>query len=213
MSVERSASHEVSGAGPSIWNLPNALTTLRILLTPLLGYLLLAQGGNDITLRIWAFVVFLVAIITDRIDGDIARRRNLVTDFGKIMDPIADKALTGMAFIGLSLIGELWWWVTIVVLGREVWVTALRFWVIRRGVIAASRGGKIKTTLQAFALMGFILPFRQLTGAWEPVGLALWWVAVVLMAAAVVVTVVTGYDYSRTALRLHRSTPTGDHAP
>ncbi len=149
-------------------------------------------------------MVFFVAILTDRYDGDIARRRNLVTEFGKLMDPIADKALTGMAFIGLSLIGELWWWVTIVVLFREALITVLRFWVLRFGVIAASQGGKIKTMLQALALMGFILPFRQLPGSWHSVGLALWWVSAVVMAAAVVVTVATGVDYVRRVMALRR---------
>jgi len=189
---------------PSNWNLPNALTTLRIVLVPLFGWLLLMDGGQNSVLRIWAFVVFLVAILTDRIDGDIARRRNMVTDFGKLMDPIADKALTGMAFVGLSIIGELWWWVTIVVLGREWGITVLRFWVIRYGVMPASRGGKLKTTLQAVALSGFILPLRDLHGRWHAIGLGLWWVAVVLMAAAVVATLVTGAEYVRDALRLRR---------
>jgi CDP-diacylglycerol--glycerol-3-phosphate 3-phosphatidyltransferase len=204
MPVEGSATPGVVNPSPSLWNLPNGLTVLRILLVPVLGWLLLHDGGADNAVRVWAFAVFFVAILTDRYDGDIARRRNLVTDFGKIMDPIADKALTGMAFIGLSLIDELWWWVTIVVLFREALITALRFWVIRIGVIAASQGGKLKTTLQAFALMGFILPFRQLPGSWHSVGLVLWWAAVVVMAAAVVVTVATGVDYVRRALALHR---------
>ncbi|MDX6367453.1 MAG: CDP-diacylglycerol---glycerol-3-phosphate 3-phosphatidyltransferase [Nocardioidaceae bacterium] len=189
---------------PSNWNLPNGLTTLRIVLVPLFGWVLLMDGGQSSGLRIWAFVVFLVAILTDRIDGDIARRRNLVTDFGKLMDPIADKALTGMAFVGLSIIGELWWWVTIAVLGREWGVTLLRFWVIRYGVMPASRGGKLKTTLQAVALCGLILPLRELHGGWRPIGQGLWWVAVVLMVAAVVTTLVTGVEYVRDAVRLRR---------
>jgi CDP-diacylglycerol---glycerol-3-phosphate 3-phosphatidyltransferase len=204
MPVEGSATPGVVDPTPSLWNLPNGLTTLRILLVPVLGWLLLADGGHDTGMRVWAFAVFFVAIMTDRWDGDIARRRNLVTDFGKMLDPIADKALTGMAFIGLSLIDELWWWVTIVVLFREALITALRFWVIRLGVIAASRGGKIKTTLQALALMGLILPFRQLSGGWHIVGQALWWASVVVMASAVVVTVATGVDYVRRALDLRR---------
>jgi CDP-diacylglycerol---glycerol-3-phosphate 3-phosphatidyltransferase len=191
-------------AKPSNWNLPNALTTLRIVLVPLFGWLLLRDGGHDNASRWWAALVFILAILTDRIDGDIARRRNLVTDFGKLMDPIADKALTGMAFVGLSIIGELWWWVTIVVLGRELGVTLLRFWVIRYGVIAASRGGKIKTALQGFALAGLVMPLRTLASPWDTLGDALWWVAVAVMAAAVVVTVVTGYEYVREALKLHR---------
>ncbi|MEJ7629300.1 MAG: CDP-diacylglycerol--glycerol-3-phosphate 3-phosphatidyltransferase [Nocardioidaceae bacterium] len=212
MAVERSAAPGVSGATPNLWNLPNGLTALRILLVPVLGWLLLARGGDDVTLRIWAFAVFFVAIMTDRADGDIARRRNLVTDFGTIMDPIADKALTGMAFIGLSLIGELWWWVTVLVIFREVLVTALRFWVIRHGVIAASQGGKVKTTLQALALGFLILPFRMLDGGWHVLGLVLWWAAVAVMAAAVVVTVGTGVDYVRRALLLRRTGRAGSGA-
>jgi CDP-diacylglycerol---glycerol-3-phosphate 3-phosphatidyltransferase len=189
---------------PTNWNLPNGLTTLRIVLVPLFGWVLLMGDGQDSKVRVWAFLVFTVAILTDRIDGDIARRRNMVTDFGKLMDPIADKALTGMAFVGLSIIGELWWWVTIVVLGREWGITLLRFWVIRYGVMPASRGGKLKTALQAGALSGLILPLRHLDGMWDAVGQALWWVAVIVMAAAVVVTVVTGAQYVREAVKLRR---------
>jgi CDP-diacylglycerol--glycerol-3-phosphate 3-phosphatidyltransferase len=188
----------------SNWNLPNALTMLRILLVPLFGYLLLVDDGQNNAMRFWAFVVFSIGIITDKIDGDLARKHDIVTDFGKLMDPIADKALTGMAFIGLSIIGELWWWVTIVVLGREWGITLLRFWIIKYGVMPASRGGKIKTTLQAVALCGFILPLRQLDGWLGTVGDVLWWGAAAVMTAAVVVTLVTGYDYVRQALRIRQ---------
>ncbi len=189
---------------PTNWNLPNALTALRIFLVPLFGWMLLYDDGDNTTWRIWAFVVFLAAILTDKIDGEIARKRNLVTEFGKLMDPIADKALTGMAFVGLSIIGELWWWVTVLVLGRELGITLLRFWVIRFGVMPASRGGKIKTTLQAVALCAFILPLQQFDGVLGDIGEVLWWMAAVVMAAAVVVTVVTGLDYVREALKLRR---------
>ena len=195
------------------WNLPNALTTLRIVLVPLFGWLLLVDDGQDTTYRVWAFVVFTLAILTDRIDGEIARARNLVTDFGKLMDPIADKALTGMAFIGLSIIGELWWWVTIVVLAREWGITLMRFWIIKYGVMPASRGGKIKTTLQAVALCGLILPLRALEGSfWGPFGDLLWWASVIVMAAAVVVTVVTGFDYVREAIKLRREGQAAERA-
>lgn len=190
--------------GASNWNLPNALTALRICLVPLLGWLLLWDGGQDEAFRLWAGLVFFLAIATDRVDGDLARRRGSVTDVGKMLDPIADKALTGMAFVGLSIIGELWWWVTILVLGREALITMLRFWVIRFGVIPASRGGKVKTMLQGTALLGFILPFRQLGGWLHPVGLVFWWASVVVMAAAVAVTVATGVDYVGRALRVRR---------
>lgn len=189
---------------PSNYNVANALTALRIVLVPVFGWLLLSRGGESAALRWLAFGVFLAAVITDRIDGDLARKRNLVTDFGKLMDPIADKALTGMAFIGLSIIGELWWWVTVVVLAREWLVTLLRLWVVRHGVLAASKGGKLKTVLQAIALSGFILPLHELGGPLSPVGDGLWWVAVVIMAVAVAVTLVTGADYLRAALAVRR---------
>jgi len=203
---------DTSGAGatadpPTNWNLPNALTALRILLVPLFGWLLLHDGGHDTAYRIWAFVVFLGAILTDKIDGEIARKRNLVTEFGKLMDPIADKALTGMALVGLSIIGELWWWVTILVLGREWGITLMRFWVIKYGVMPASRGGKIKTTLQAVALCGLVLPLRDFTGVVGDIADVLWWAALVVMAAAVAFTIVTGIDYVREALRLRREDP------
>jgi CDP-diacylglycerol--glycerol-3-phosphate 3-phosphatidyltransferase len=188
----------------SNWNAPNALTLLRIVLVPLFGWLLLVEGGDDESMRVWAFAIFLIAIITDKVDGELARRRDSVTDFGKLMDPIADKALTGMAFIGLSIIDELWWWVTVVVLGREWSITLLRFWIIRYGVMPASRGGKLKTTLQAIALCGFILPLKMLDGVLGTLGEALWWAAAAVMAAAVVVTVVTGFDYLKEALRIRR---------
>ena len=190
--------------GPSNYNIANGLTALRIVLVPVFGWLLLAENGDNWALRVWAFVVFLIAVLTDRVDGDVARRHNLVTDFGKLMDPIADKALTGMAFIGLSVIDELWWWVTIVVLGREWLITLMRLWVVRYGVMAASRGGKLKTVLQAVALSGFILPLDEMTGRLAPVGEALWWVAVVIMVAAVVVTLLTGLEYVAAALRVRR---------
>ncbi|WP_040161927.1 CDP-diacylglycerol--glycerol-3-phosphate 3-phosphatidyltransferase [Mobilicoccus massiliensis] len=179
-------------ARPSNVNVPNALTLLRIVLVPVFLWLLLRHGGLDVSDRWWAFGVFTVAMITDRIDGDLARKYGLVTDFGKIADPIADKALTGAAFIGLSLIGELWWWVTIVVLVRELGITLLRFVVIRYGVMPASKGGKLKTALQALALGLFI----------APLGGVFVWAASAVMGAAVVVTVVTGIDYVLAARRL-----------
>jgi len=189
---------------PSNWNLPNALTTLRIVMVPFFAWALLVDGGDSVVWRLVAYGIFVGAMITDKIDGDLARSRNLVTNFGKIADPIADKALTGMAFVGLSIVGDLWWAVTIVVLLREWGVTALRFWVIRHGVMAASAGGKLKTVLQTGALAILILPLRDpdLTRGWDVAGEVLWWVGALLMAAAVVVTVVTGVDYVIKAVRV-----------
>jgi CDP-diacylglycerol--glycerol-3-phosphate 3-phosphatidyltransferase len=176
-------------------NLPNALTVLRLAVVPLFAVLLLQDDGLDDAGRYWATLVFGLAIITDRYDGMIARRTGQVTEFGKLADPIADKALTGTALIGLSALELLPWWVTGVILVREVGVTVLRFWVIRHGVIAASRGGKAKTVAQALAIGLYILP---LTGA---LATARWWV----MAIALVLTVVTGLDYVVRALRLRRT--------
>ena len=182
---------------PSAWNIANALTILRVALVPVFGYFLLYDDGKQTSYRLLAAAVFVVATATDRMDGDIARARGLVTDFGKVSDPIADKALMGMAFIGLSIIDLLPWWVTVVVLVREVAITALRFLVIRHGVIPASRGGKLKTALQAVALLLYILP---LGGPWHAL-------AVVVMTLAVIVTVVTGVDYLLRARTLRNTSP------
>ena len=176
-------------ANPRLVNVPNALTVLRLVLVPVF-LMFLVEGSTSA--RIVAFFVFGIASVTDLLDGHLARRSGLITDFGKIADPIADKALTGSALITLSAMGELAWWVTVIILVREVGVTVLRFWVIRHGVIAASRGGKIKTVLQIVAIGLYILPVD--------VG----WAKAVVMAAAVVVTVVTGIDYVARALRLRR---------
>jgi CDP-diacylglycerol--glycerol-3-phosphate 3-phosphatidyltransferase len=175
-------------------NLPNALTVLRLAVVPLFAVLLLLDGPDDAG-RYWATVVFIAAIITDRYDGLIARRRGQVTEFGKLADPIADKALTGTALIGLSILELLPWWVTVVILVREVGVTLLRFWVIRHGVIAASRGGKVKTVFQALAIGLYVLP---LTGV---LASARWWV----MAVALLLTVITGLDYVYRALTLRQT--------
>jgi CDP-diacylglycerol---glycerol-3-phosphate 3-phosphatidyltransferase len=181
-------------------NLPNALTVLRLAVVPVFAVLLLQgshlqEAGPDDAGRYWATLVFVLAIITDRYDGMIARRTGQVTEFGKLADPIADKALTGTALIGLSILGLLPWWVTLVILVREVGVTVLRFWVIRHGVIAASRGGKLKTVVQALAIGLYILPLTGLLAS------ARWWV----MAAAVVLTVLTGLDYVYRALTLRQT--------
>ena len=184
----------------SAWNIANALTVFRLLLVPVFGALLLARSGDDRGLRIAAWGVFALASYTDRVDGQLARSRNLVTSFGKLADPIADKALTGAALVGLSLLDELPWWVTVVVLVREVGVTLLRFWVIRHGVIPASRGGKLKTLLQGVAIGLYVLP---LTG----------WPASTragVMVLAVVVTVVTGIDYVARAVTLRRTSARAD---
>ncbi|HEU4512760.1 MAG TPA: CDP-diacylglycerol--glycerol-3-phosphate 3-phosphatidyltransferase [Nocardioidaceae bacterium] len=188
----------------SNWNVPNALTTLRILMVPFYGWALLVDGGESVLWRTVAFVIFALAMVTDKIDGDIARKHNLITNFGKIADPIADKALTGMAFIGLSIIGEIWWWVTILVLLREWSVTFMRLSIAKHVVLAANASGKLKTLLQAAALGLLTLPLREVEGALEVPGLVLWWIAVALLAAAVVMTMYSGYEFFRDAFKQRR---------
>jgi CDP-diacylglycerol--glycerol-3-phosphate 3-phosphatidyltransferase len=199
-------------AKPSNWNIPNALTTLRIAMVPFFAWALLVDGGESVLWRTVAFAIFVAAMITDKIDGDLARKHNLVTNFGKIADPIADKALTGMAFIGLSMIGEIWWWVTILVLVREWSVTFMRLSVAKHVVLAANASGKVKTVLQAIALGMLTLPLREVEGALEVPGLVLWWVAVVLLAAAVVMTMYSGYEFFRDAFKQRRHHKAGASA-
>ena len=168
---------------------------LRLVLVPVFVLALFAGGGHDTGWRLVAFGVFFVASYTDRVDGQLARSRNLITPFGKLADPLADKALMGAALVGLSVLDDLPWWITVVVMAREIGVTLLRFWVIRHGVIPASRGGKVKTLLQGLAIGFYVLP---LSGVWAS-GRA--W----LMGLAVAVTVVTGADYVARALTLRRT--------
>ncbi|QIZ34119.1 CDP-diacylglycerol--glycerol-3-phosphate 3-phosphatidyltransferase [Saccharopolyspora sp. ASAGF58] len=173
-------------------NIANILTVSRLALVPVFLVALFWDGGHDTLWRWIATGVFAIASITDRIDGDLARKRGLVTDFGKVADPIADKALTGAALVGLSLLGDLGWWITWVIIGREVAVTLLRFWVIRHGVIPASHGGKVKTLLQALAIGLYLVPL----GSWADI--PRW----IVMGAALVATVGTGLDYVVRAVRL-----------
>jgi CDP-diacylglycerol---glycerol-3-phosphate 3-phosphatidyltransferase len=172
-------------------NVANALTVLRLLLVPVFAVLLLDDRPAT---RYAALAVFVVAAYTDRVDGRIARERGLVTRFGAVADPLADKALTGAALIGLSVLGELPWWVTVVVLVREIGITLLRVVVARHGDLPSSRGGKLKTVLQGVALALYVLPLHGLLRE----------VRIVAMTLAVVVTLVTGVDYVVQAVALRR---------
>jgi len=173
----------------SNWNVPNVITVVRILLAPLFVWMLLADAGDDGWVRWAAAVLFVLAIATDGVDGAIARRNGLVTELGKLLDPIADKVLTGGALVALSILGELPWWVTVVILVREVGITVYRFVVIKQGVIAASRGGKLKTIVQSVAISLALFPLWTVFGEWVH------WVNGIAMTLAVVLTVVTGFDY------------------
>ncbi|AEI12555.1 CDP-diacylglycerol--glycerol-3-phosphate 3-phosphatidyltransferase [Cellulomonas gilvus] len=190
----------MSPAPAPTWNLANALTVLRVLLVPVFAWALLA--GDDVRFRLLATAIFAVAAVTDRIDGWYARRTGQVTDFGKLLDPIADKLLIGTALVLLSALGDLPWWVTVVILVRELGITVLRLFLLRYVVLPASRGGKLKTVLQSVAIGLYLLPLDSLPAAVEVL-------AGVVMAGAVVVTVVTGMDYVRTAVRVRRTATVG----
>jgi CDP-diacylglycerol--glycerol-3-phosphate 3-phosphatidyltransferase len=173
-------------------NVANILTMARLALVPVFLFSLFEAGGFDTTWRLIAFGIFAVASFTDHIDGTLARKHGLITDFGKIADPIADKALTGSALVGLSMLDVLPWWITITIAVREVGITLLRFWVIRYGVIPASRGGKAKTLAQVIAIGLFVLPQNDVLEL----------IAWVIMAVALVLTVVTGIDYVIRAFKM-----------
>lgn len=174
-----------SAKAPSNWNLPNILTTLRILFVPVFLWVLLHDGGTDALWRWWALLIFAILMFTDRVDGQIARKRNLITDFGKIADPIADKLLMIGALVGLNIIGALPVWVTVIIVIRELGITLWRMILLRGGkVVPASKGGKLKTVLQTFAVALFIVPWGWVI-----------WPAWIVMAAALIVTVVTGVQY------------------
>ncbi|OBK86478.1 CDP-diacylglycerol--glycerol-3-phosphate 3-phosphatidyltransferase [Mycobacterium sp. 1165178.9] len=181
----------------NIANLANTLTLLRLVLVPIFLLALFAGDGHQNGFRVVAFVIFAAACITDRLDGLLARNYGMATEFGAFVDPIADKTLVGSALIGLSMLGELPWWVTAVILAREFGVTVLRLAVIRRGVIPASWGGKLKTVVQVLAIGLFVLPLAG------PFRVA----AAVVMGAAIVLTVITGIDYVVSTVREVRRTP------
>lgn len=175
--------------------LPNAITIVRILCAPVFLWMLLVDGGEDSALRWAAALLFIVAIATDGIDGYLARRHHIVTDVGKLLDPIADKVLTGCAFVGLSVLGELDWWITILVLVREVGVTVHRLVVASDHVVAAAWMGKLKTVAQGVALSLALLPLWTVVGEWIHA------VNAVAMTVAVVLTVASGIDYVVTEIR------------
>jgi len=199
---QRSEAAPVVAQQVPVVNVANGLTLVRIGLIPAFVILFVASGMVLPGWQIAAGAAFLLASVTDYVDGWVARSMNQVTAFGKVADPIADKALTGTALVLLSTYGQVAWWVTVVVLARELGITAIRFWVIRHGVIAASRGGKVKTTLQILAIAWYVFPFPPVIADAAP------W----MMGAAVVVTVVTGLDYVLRAVRLRRR-PDGAAAP
>jgi CDP-diacylglycerol--glycerol-3-phosphate 3-phosphatidyltransferase len=179
-------------------NIANIITVVRIFLAPVFVWLLLADDGALGPYRTIAAGLFILAIATDSLDGYLARSRKLITNLGIILDPIADKVLIGSALVVLSLLGELWWWVTVLILLREFGITVFRFFALRDRVIPASRGGKAKTIVQAIAISFFLVPTWLLLGDW------MHWVNWILMGIALALTVLSGADYLWKAWRAGR---------
>ena len=178
------------------WNLPNAITLARILAVPFFIWSLVTFSDNESPLRWISELIFIVIMASDGIDGAIARKRGIVTDLGKLLDPIADKALLGGALVTLSILGEIAWWVTIVILVRELGITVYRLVVVNQQVIAASSGGKMKTIFQG-VMVGFIV--SPLT-AWFPYD----WYRILeqsLVLISVALTVYSGLQYVVAAVR------------
>jgi CDP-diacylglycerol--glycerol-3-phosphate 3-phosphatidyltransferase len=197
----------MTDAAPSPWNIANLVTMARIVLVPVFAWALLVDDGDSMLWRLIATGIFLLAALSDRVDGHLARSRGLVTDLGKILDPIADKALTGTALVLLWWpLGELPWWVPAIILVRELGITVMRMFMLRYAVMPASRGGKIKTVLQVAAITIFLLPLAQMPDA---VGVIAW----IVMWAAIVVTLVTGADYVAQAVRIRRDRGVGTNEP
>ena len=197
------ANRPVTGAGPhagqaSSWNIANILTGMRILLIPVFVVFIILDAANYGAWRWWAVAVFVVATLTDWLDGALARRLNLVTDFGKIADPIADKLLMAVSLISLSVLGDLTWWITAIILVREIGVTVMRFWVIKYGVIAASPGGKIKTVAQMLGTFILLLPTAHFVHG-------VWWAGFLIMLIAAALTLWSAIDYVRQAAALYKN--------
>ena len=187
----------------SNWSAPNIIAGSRILATPFFLWMLIASDGQPNLLRWLAAVFFVLAIATDALDGWIARRFNMVTNVGKLLDPIADKFLTGAALVGLSILNELPWWITIVVLIREIGITVHRLFEARTVVVAAAWMGKLKTVAQSVAIALALFPFASIVGDWVI------WLNVATMTIAVALTIASGIDYVVTFIRQTRRAASG----
>jgi CDP-diacylglycerol--glycerol-3-phosphate 3-phosphatidyltransferase len=166
---------------------PNTLTVARILLIPIGVYTLFYDGGDNSKYQLISYAIFFTLGMTDIVDGRWARHSNKITPLGTFLDPVADKALIGAAMISLSILDRFPWWITILILTREIGITLFRLLVIKNGVIPASKGGKIKTLMQNFGVGFFILPLP----AW------LDWFKYGFISVAIILTITSAYDYLR----------------
>jgi CDP-diacylglycerol--glycerol-3-phosphate 3-phosphatidyltransferase len=168
---------------------PNFITVARLLLVPVGVYTLFKNGGNDPTWQYISWIVFFVLGLSDIVDGNLARSRNAITEFGKFLDPVADKVMIGAAMISLSILGRLPWWMTTVILFREIGITVFRLMIINRGVIPANKGGKIKASLQNFGVGFYVLPLST----------SFYWFRDGFMYVAIFMTIFTGAYYVKSA--------------
>lgn len=171
---------------------PNFITVARLLFVPVGAYTLFKNGGNDPVWQYISWIVFFILGLSDILDGNLARSRNSITELGKFLDPVADKVMIGTAMISLSILNRLPWWITIVISIREIGITIFRLAVIKRGVIAANKGGKIKSTFQNFGVGFYVLPLGE----------GLYWFRDGFMLIAVILTIVTGLYYVQSAFKL-----------
>lgn len=176
----------------SIFNLPNLITMFRIFAVPFFVWSLASASGD--WSRWFSLALFIAIMASDGIDGAIARRRGLITNLGKLLDPIADKALLGAALITLSVLGQLNWLATAVILLRELGITVYRLLVLNKRVVAASAGGKFKTILQSITVGYLISPIPQFAAWLELLGQALVWLTVAI-------TIYSGVQYLLAAWR------------
>ena len=179
-----------------LWNIANILTMTRMVMVPIF-VVVAALYHEDIAMR-WVIAgIFVLAMVTDFVDGYLARSRNLITDFGKIMDPIADKAMTGAALIMLSVWQYVPWWTAVLPLGREIGITVMRFTILKYGALPANFSGKAKTMMQSIGITFCLMPFELM---WPPA----WWIGITLIAIALVLTLWSGLRNVNDGLRLRR---------
>jgi len=182
------------------WNLPNVLVILRIILIPVFLFFVLRIVPGEFVMRWLALIVFVVAAISDFLDGYFARKWSQVSSFGKLMDPLADKMLVSAALIALVYMQYLAVWIVVVIICREFWVTALRLLALEQGkeVIAASIWGKIKTVLQMTMIItlltGFGTPNFLLPINFGQVGSV---IVTILIYLSLIATVFSAYEYTK----------------
>ncbi|MBR6458854.1 MAG: CDP-diacylglycerol--glycerol-3-phosphate 3-phosphatidyltransferase [Actinomycetaceae bacterium] len=188
---------KTTGGEPPLFNIANILTIVRLILVPL--FIVVYWVDTPVRACV-AFVIFVVAALTDKLDGHLARSRGLITNFGKLADSIADKALISAALIMLSWHGYLWWWVTILMIGRELLITAVRMSIVKKYVMPAAMGGKMKMVFQSIGIGALLLPWRDWLPWWYSE--IFMWIGYIALGLALYYSIVSAYGYIRDAWRI-----------